>query len=91
MLNPTLVRPDAMGLRVRLRTFNGTISPQAGCRAAENYWMLIGEEGEVIEPPNERGRVCVRFDKSMAGLGLHSHNVVPDSLFILASDLEPVS
>lgn len=79
-----------MHVRVRLKTFNGTAAPPANCRASENYWLLIGEAGEVIAPANEGLRVLVRFDRPVAALGLACHNAVPDSLLILASDLEPL-
>jgi hypothetical protein len=74
--------------KVILRSFNGTLSPSAERIPGENYWRLIGESGTVIEAPNARNRVLVKFDKAVSERGLVCHNPVPDSLYILATDLE---
>lgn len=74
--------------RVILKSFNGTSSAPHGCHPEENYWALIGENGTVVEPRNDKGRVLVCFDSSVLQLGLHCHNPVPNSLYILPSDLQ---
>ena len=76
---------------VILCSFNGTSSAPAACRPDENYWVLIGARGAVIETTNERGRVLVQFDGSVSERGLHCHNPMPNSLYILESDLERIS
>ena len=76
--------------KVRLKSFNGTRVGPADCRAGENYWLLIGQSGEVVEPKNEHGRLLVKFDLPVRSLGLHCHNPIENSLYILESDVEPV-
>lgn len=77
--------------RVVLRSFNGALHPPAECRSSENYWLLLGATGTVVEPVNSRGRVLVKFDVSVADLGLACHNPVPNALHIVESDLEHLS
>lgn len=81
----------ALNSKVILRTFNGSSIPPIGCSPDENYWALIGETGIVVEPKNTRGRVLVKFDASIVDYGLHCHNAIPNSLYILESDLEVLS
>ncbi len=78
----------SLNTKVILRTFNGTSSPPASGLPGENYWLLIGECGTTIEPTNARNRVLVRFDNPVIELGLICHNPVPNSLYILITDLE---
>jgi hypothetical protein len=73
--------------RVVLRSFNGTLSTPPRCDPSENYWALIGEGGTVVETINESARVLVRFDRPVTARGLHCHNPVPNSLYILETDL----
>lgn len=81
----------ALNTRVILRSFNGTAIPPESCHPGENYWMLIGGRGSIVEPLNQNGRFLVKFDSSVADQGLHCHNPVPNSLYILATDLEAMS
>ena len=81
----------ALNAKVVLRSFNGTATPPAGCLPGENYWMLIGESGTIVEPLNQNERFLVKFDNSVADHGLHCHNTIPNSLYILATDLEAIS
>ena len=81
----------SLNSKVILRTFNGSSEPPVECTPGENYWTLIGEMGTVVEPKNVRARVLVKFDASVASYGLICHNVVPNSLYILESDLEVLS
>ena len=74
--------------RVIMKSFNGTRITPASCDPRENYWLLIGERGTVVEPQNDKGRVLVRFDTSVVRKGLHCHNPTPNSLYILTSDLD---
>lgn len=75
---------------VILRSFNGMSSAPAGCHPDENYWVLLGERGTVVETINARGRVLVQFDRLVSERGLHCHNPAPNSLYILESDLEKI-
>jgi hypothetical protein len=83
------------GKRVELRTFFGTSTPSQPTRASENYWKLIGQAGTVIAQENESSlprhklgsRVLVEFTACITDLGLICHNEVPDSLWILVTDL----
>ena len=77
-----------LNTRVILRSFNGTSAPPGDCTPGENYWQLIDESGTVIEAMNSRNRVLVKFDNPVVARGLTCHNPVPDSLYILATDLE---
>lgn len=83
--------------RVRLFKFNGTTSSEDECDPGENYWKLIGLEGKVVRDPNEASlysrhalepRVLVVFDTDIKSMGLHCHNSIENSLWILVSDLE---
>jgi len=86
-----------IGNRVQLVSFNGTKEPEPECDPSENYWKLIGSTGSVVQDPKESGiyagfskqkRVCVKFDCQVKDLGLHCHNRVPNSLWILVTDLD---
>lgn len=76
-----------------LESFCGLKQGTAATRPNENYWLLVGERGTVVEsstgaysgggPP----RVLVQFDKSVKSLGLECHNSVENALWILVSDL----
>ena len=81
----------AINSKVILRLFNGISVPPLGCRPDENYWVLIGETGTIVEPINARGRVLVKFDTSVNHYGLHCHNEIPNSLYVLESDIEALS
>lgn len=78
----------SINTKVFLRTFNGTSSPPEDCAPGEDYWRLIGESGTVVKATNARNRVLVQFDNSIIERGLICHNPVPNSLYILATDLE---
>ncbi|UCV19283.1 hypothetical protein [Ferribacterium limneticum] len=85
--NPALT----LNAKVILTTFNGTAASPEECPRGENYWLLIGSTGHIAEAKNKNGRVLVLFDESVSGKGLHCHNPVPNSLYILESDLKAVS
>ena len=74
--------------RVVLQSFNGIKSAPADCRPNENYWLLVGARGTVVESANATGRVLVQFDISVSDLGLSCHNPIPNSLYVPESDLE---
>lgn len=75
------------GKRVVLKSFNGSlIAPQA-VKAAENYWQLIGSKA-VVALASESERVLVKFERDLSILGLANHNEMPNTLWILISDLK---
>lgn len=76
--------------RVTLRSFHCTQLAPPDCAPQDNYWRLIGESGTVITAANAGHRVLVRFDTPISERGLACHNPVPNSLYILVSDLEVV-
>jgi acetylornithine/N-succinyldiaminopimelate aminotransferase len=82
--------PLTLGQRVRLESFNGSVAASEVCKPEENYWALIGQTGEVVAPKNERQRLLIKFDVLVASFGLHCHNEIDNSLFILESDLSPL-
>ncbi len=79
-----------MGTKVKLLTFNGTTEAPSDCEQSENYWALIGQVGTVIQPENQNSRVLVQFNNPISDFGLHCHNEVKNTLFILSSDLGQV-
>ena len=74
--------------RVVLRSFNGTASAPSDCRQDENYWLLIGDRGTVVETINAGARILVKFDSPVSECALCCHNPVPNSLYVLETDLE---
>ena len=76
-----------LGSKVRLESFNGTLSSAEDCDPRENYWLLIGEAGVVVDTINQRNRLLIQFDISVQKLGLYCHNKVENSLYILQDDL----
>jgi hypothetical protein len=77
--------------RIVLRSFNGTFQAPNDCTAGNDYWLLIGQSGTVIEYSAALGRQLVRFDVAVTSYGLHCHNPVPNSLYLLDADLEPIN
>ena len=79
------------GIRVELVSFNGELEAAANVDKNENYWLLIGSRGKIVDDLAKAGiqkdRVLVRFDVSIAQLGLESHNEVPNTLWIRRTDL----
>lgn len=80
------------GQKFKLNTFNGTTTTAAGCNQSENYWKLIGTTGTLVNFahelnfPNE-DRVLIQFNIDVSAYGLECHNDMPNSLWILSSDL----
>ena len=86
-----------IGDSVRLKSFLGRHAPPPKIALSENYWLLIGKKGKVIQSPSQKSlfadfskekRVLVQFDDSLEHLFLESHNEVINSLWILITDLE---
>jgi hypothetical protein len=76
-----------LGSKVQLKSFNGTLSSAEDCDPGENYWLLIGETGVVVDTINQRNRLLIQFNTSVQKLGLYCHNRVENSLYILQDDL----
>ena len=86
-----------IGERVELVSFDGHLQAPENTDPREDYWKLSGALGSVVElGPEEQlaffhGRVLVQFDIDVAALGLECHNPMPNSLWILKSDLRGLS
>lgn len=89
-----------IGDRVKIISIDGKTTPLKLEDNAEDYWKLIGELGTVHQDPYEqtiyahfsqKPRVLIKFDKDLVmAFGLHSHNNIENSLWILTSDLETI-
>ena len=84
----TIRPPLPAGTPVVLRRFNGLLQPPPGCDASNDYWRLIGQSGRIQEYNAALGRQLVLFDVPVCDLGLHCHNPLPNSLYLLDADLE---
>lgn len=74
---------------VKLKTFLGKTESTQKVSKNENYWLLIGQMGKIVEElEHDKRRVSVLFDCDLDALGLENHNPIKNSLFILKSDLE---
>ena len=86
-----------IGESVELVTLQGHPLALSAIESGEDYWKLIGTTGRVFElgPEDEQafffGRALVQFDVDVGGMGLECHNSVPNSLWILKSDLRGLS
>jgi len=81
------------GKKYTLVSFNGTTKPEEECSSDENYWVLIGQTGTLVYFSQELNfgndnRVLIRFDQNIKSQRLECHNSVPNSLWILKTDLE---
>jgi len=76
------------GTSVKLKTFLGTLVSPKNKEPWNNYWRLIGEKGEVVDGKIYNGRVLVLFERNLDDFKLANHNPVPNSLWILPTDLE---
>lgn len=74
-----------------LKTFLGLKNPENVTEDSKNnYWILIGERGQIIEENNDYfpNRVLVQFEINLDDLNLYNHNPIKNTLWILISDLE---
>jgi len=83
-----------VGCKVELITFNGKpVAPRNSTRS-ENYWLLIGAQGTVVDDVPPRGikenRVLILFDVALVELGLTSHNEIKNTLWIERNDLRVI-
>lgn len=88
-----------VGSKIEMISFNGLTEAPSDCVPDENFWKLISEKGTVVQDSSESDlyasfskdkRVCVVFDSDLNSFGLVNHNGVPNSLWILVSDLKVV-
>jgi hypothetical protein len=75
------------GKRVVLKSFKGSLIAPQDVKPEENYWQLIGSKA-VVEVANDTDRVLLKFERDLSNLGLANHNEVPNTLWILISDLK---
>jgi hypothetical protein len=75
------------GKRVVLKSFDGSLSAPQDIKPEENYWLLIGSKA-VVEFADDTDRVLLKFEHDLQSLGLANHNDLPNSLWILISDLK---
>ena len=75
------------GKRVALKSFKGSLIAPQDVKPEENYWQLIGSKA-VVEFANDTDRVFINFERNFSALGLVNHHEVPNSLWVLISDLK---
>lgn len=73
---------------VILKTFLGTENSEKPINANENYWKLIGQQGQVLELGEKR--VLVKFKCDIDAFELENHNSIKNSLWILPTDLDKI-
>jgi hypothetical protein len=86
-----------IGERVVMKSFNGTPQPTERVKSSENYWLLVGRVGVIVKTWREAdfemttARFLIKFDECVKDLGLHCHNEIENSLWILSTDIESVT
>jgi len=83
------------GQKFDLKTFNGTLKSIRSQNNHEDYWKLIGQQGTLLHFANELNfhnddRVLFQFDIDVKAYGLECHNELPNSLWILKTDLAKI-
>jgi len=83
--------------RVTIKSFMGTKKPDTDIENEFNYWRLIGLKGVVIDHrdkhpfyKNKGEQLLIQFDKDIKKLGLHTHNDIPNSLWVFKSDTKEI-
>ena len=74
--------------RVILETFLGDIKPSNLDCDDENYFLLIGKYGVILDVNEKDKQVLILFDDSLDDLGLINHNEIKNSLWIYESDIK---
>lgn len=75
-----------IGDEIILKSFNGKQIKPKKVYENENYWLLIGQKGRILEDNGDR--FVVLFYCNNDSYGLENHNPIKNSLFILKSDLK---
>lgn len=91
-----MIQKFKFGVQVKLVSFHGKVVPSEPVETEENFWVLVGQKGEVVGEKlqahpaflDKGERALVRFDQSLSDLGLTNHNDEANSLWIFTSDLE---
>lgn len=68
------------GDEIILKSFNGKQIKPKNVLENENYWMLIGQKGKILEDLGER--FVVLFYCNLDSYNLENHNPIKNSLFI---------
>lgn len=85
------------GDKVKMTSFKGRKYALNPVNPESLYELLIRSTGTIVHDPDESAifasftqekRILVRFDTDLNQLGLHNRSNVPNSLWILESDLE---
>lgn len=83
------------GDKVKVVSFQGTLTSVYPTEANEDYWKLIGSTGRIVDDSeaDREGKVYVRFNQSLNDYNLINHNEQTglkyrNTLFLLMSDLE---
>ncbi len=74
--------------RVILETFLGDVKQSDIDSDNENYFLLIGKCGVILEINEKDKQVLILFDESLDDLGLINHNDIKNSLWIYKSDIK---
>ena len=74
--------------RVVLETFLGDIKSSNLDYDNENYSLLIGKHGVILDINKTDKQVLILFDDSLDDLGLINHNEIKNSLWIYESDIK---
>lgn len=89
-----MLRELVIGSQVELVAFNGKPHARNTSNRSENYWLLIGTQGIVVNDVPIKGikedRVLILFDAHLDELGLISHNEITNTLWIERSDLKVI-
>ena len=75
--------------KVVLDTFLGTKKSGKTVDSNENYWILIGQKGKIVEI-GER-RLLIVFECDIDSFQLENHNHIKNSLWILPTDLKIIN
>jgi hypothetical protein len=82
----------SVGQKIMIKSFNGSFSGPEDVKQNENYWILIGRYGIVVQTIADVGvakdRVLVKLNNNVKALGLECHNKIENSLWIRLSELE---
>lgn len=65
---------------------NDTIAP-AGCDPSENYWLLIGKTGKIINKEKNNPIVLIELDEPILELGLKCNGETSNSIYVNEYDL----
>ncbi len=76
--------------RVVLKSFLGIKKPESGNRDNENYSLLIGKYGAILDLNKREKKILILFDDNLDDLNLINHNKIKNSLWIYESDIKKI-